>query len=129
MSNDTIREVRQRAEDAAHTAVGVGVLGFQQAQVRRRAAQARLADAARDAKVQATTLKGEARTAVGSLGADVKGRVEPVVARLGQRVDPLVADLRSRLEPAVETLETRVRRVVGGSTPSDEQPGSKPSDA
>ncbi len=58
MGNDPVRDLRQRAEDAAYTAVGVGVLGFQQAQVRRRAVQKRLATAGQDARVQAVTLTG-----------------------------------------------------------------------
>lgn len=120
MSTDTLRDVRQRAEDAAYTAVGVGVLGFQQAQVRRRAVQTRLAEAARGAREQATVLAGEARTTAESLGADVKGRVEPVVAGLSDRVDPLVTDVRTRVEPLIETFGSTVRRVLG----TEEQPAT-----
>jgi hypothetical protein len=128
MSSDTIRDVRQRAEEAAYTAVGVGVLGFQQAQVRRRAAQRRLVAAARDARGQATSLTGDARAFVESVGADVKGRVEPVVTQLGDRVDPVVADLRARLEPAVTGVPDRVRRIVRTSPTAKTGPtdGSAP---
>ena len=121
----TIRDVRQKAEDAAYTAVGVGVLGFQQAQVHRRHMQARLTDAARDARGQATSLGGEAWSAVEALGTEVRGRVEPVVSRLGERVDPLVADVRNRVEPVVTTVGSTVRRVAGQDTtppPSDTTP-------
>lgn len=127
MSTTTIREVRQKAEDAAYTAVGVGVLGFQQAQVRRREVQERLAEAARDARGQATSLGGEAWSAVEALGTDVRARVEPVVSRLGERVDPLVADVRARVEPVVTTVGTTVRRVAGHDAtppPSDTSPTS-----
>jgi hypothetical protein len=117
VSSDTIRDVRQRAEDAAYTAVGVGVLGFQQAQVHRRAVQERLAEAARDARGQATTLGGEAWSAVEALSTEVRERVEPVVSRLGERVDPVVADVRSRVEPVLATVGSTVRRVAGHDTP------------
>jgi len=62
MTNDTLRDLRQRAEDAAYTAVGVGVLGFQHAQVRRRAAQQRLVSATHDARTQAVTLSRSGQT-------------------------------------------------------------------
>jgi hypothetical protein len=112
-TTDTLRDVAQRAEDAAYTAVGVGVLGFQQAQVRRRAVQQRLAAATRDAREQAASLTGDARAAVETFGTEVKGRVEPVVTRLTERIDPLVTDVRSRVEPVLEQLTTNVRRAVG----------------
>ena len=118
MSITTIRGVRQRAEDVAYTAVGIGVLGFQQAQVRRRAVRARLAEATRGAREQATTLGGEAWSAVEALSTDVRGRVEPVVSRLGERVDPAVADVRARVEPVLATVGSTVRRVAGHDTPA-----------
>ena len=119
MSDDRLRDVRQRAEGAAYTAVGVGVLGFQQAQVRRRAAQARVAEVGRDARDQAATVTGDAWTTLESFGADLKGRVEPAVSRLGEQVDPWVTDLRSRVEPVLETIGVTVRRAIGVEPPSE----------
>lgn len=119
MSTDTIiRDARQRAEDAAYTVVGVGVLGFQQAQVRRRAAQGRLVEAAKTAREQATSLTTEAKAAAESVRTEVQARVEPVVTQLGERVDPLVADLRARVEPVLEQVGATVRRVVDEVTPT-----------
>ena len=115
MSNDTIRDARQRAEGAAYTAVGVGVLGFQQAQARGRAASARLATAGREAKGRAASLTKDARVAAGSLGTEVKQRLEPVVDRLGERVDPLVADVRARVAPVLENVSRTARRAVGAT--------------
>ena len=116
MSNDSVREVRQRAEGAAYTAVGVGVLGFQQAQARGRAASARLATIGREAKGRAASLTKDARAAAESLGTEVKQRVEPVVDRLGERVDPLVADVRARVAPVLENVSRTARRAVGTGT-------------
>ena len=110
MTNDPLRDLRQRAEDAAYTAVGVGVLGFQQAQVRRRAVQQRLVNASQGARDQAVTVTADARTALESLGAELKARVEPVVTRLGDQVEPLVADVRTRVEPVLESLGVATRR-------------------
>ena len=128
MSNDSVREVRQRAEGAAYTAVGVGVLGFQQAQARGRAASARLATIGREAKGRAASLTKDARAAAESLGTEVKQRVEPVVDRLGERVDPLVADVRARVAPVLESLSGTARRTAGatGTKATSRPAGPKP---
>ena len=110
MSSDPLRDLRQRAEDAAYTAVGVGVLGDQQAQVRRRAVQQRLVSASHDARAQAATLTGDARSALESFGTELKARVEPVVSRLGEQVEPWVADVRTRVEPVLESFGVATRR-------------------
>jgi len=115
VSNDTIRDVRQRAEGAAYTAVGVGVLGFQQAQAHGRAASARLATVGREAKGRASSLSKDARAAAESLSTEVKQRLEPVVDRLGERVEPVVADVRARVTPVLENLSGTARRTVGAT--------------
>ena len=107
MSNDTVRDVRQRAEDAAHTAVGVSVLGFQQAQARGKAASAHLATVGREAKGRAASLTRDARAAAGSLGTEVK-----------QRVEPVVADVRARVRPVLASLRDTARRTVGAPATS-----------
>ena len=68
--------VKKSVQDAAYIAVGVSVLGAQQAQFRVNEAQAKLGGAARDAQKTIETLAGE-----------VRDRVEPVVARLEERLD------------------------------------------
>src|SRR6202040_2833939 len=90
-STDTIiQDVRQRAEDAAYTAAGIGVLVFQQAQVLRRAAQEPVTETAKTARDQAATVAGEARAAAESVRTEVQARVEPVVTPLGERVEALL---------------------------------------
>jgi hypothetical protein len=128
VSNDTRRDVRQRAEDVAYTAVGVGVLGFQQVQARGRAASARLATVRQDAQGRAAALSKDARAAAESLGTEVKHRIEPVVDRLGQRVDPVVADVRARVTPVLENLSHTARRAVG-ATRDEEATSWKPAPA
>ncbi|HEX3622272.1 MAG TPA: hypothetical protein VHT97_08160 [Acidimicrobiales bacterium] len=72
--------------EAMYTAVGLGILGFQQAQVRRRQLQ-----------------KGLSR-----LAADVEERVDPVLddveARLSDEIRPLVASARTALRSAQQSL-------------------------
>jgi hypothetical protein len=68
-------DVRKTVTDTGYVAIGIGVLGIQQAQVRRREIQKRL---------------GETGGCLGAraqdLGAQVKDRLEPV---LGQALDVL----------------------------------------
>jgi hypothetical protein len=81
-----MEEVATRLRESLFTAVGFGVLGFQQAQVRRRQLQ-----------------KDLARLAV-----EVDERLDPVLddleARVSDDVRPLVAQARSALRTAQQSL-------------------------
>jgi hypothetical protein len=115
-------EIRKTLTDAGYVAVGLGVLGYQQAQVRRRELQQRLGSTggclnarAVDGKTKLDTLQqtvGEktqglrdtietrARSANGwaqEVGAQVKERIEPVV---GQVVDQVGERVKLRSNPA-----------------------------
>jgi hypothetical protein len=118
-------EIRKTLTDAGYVAVGLGVLGYQQAQVRRRELQQRLGTTggclnarAVDGKARLDTLQqtvGEkaqslrglrdnletqARSANGwaqELGAQVKERIEPVI---GQVVDQVGERVKIRSNPA-----------------------------
>jgi len=78
-------DIRKTAADTGYVIVGIGVLAFQQAQVRRREMQQRLAETGgcglRD-RIQ--TGGRETLDWAHELGAQVKDRIEPVV---GQVVD------------------------------------------
>jgi len=118
-------EIRKTLTDAGYVAVGLGVLGYQQAQVRRRELQQRLGSTggclnarAVDGKAKldtvaqtvgekAQSLRGlrdsietQARSANGwaqELGAQVKERIEPVI---GQVVDQVGERVKIRSNPA-----------------------------
>jgi hypothetical protein len=115
-------EIRKTLTDAGYVVVGLGVLGYQQAQVRRRELQQRLGSTggclnarAVDGKTKLDTLQqtvGEktqglrdtietqARSANGwaqELGAQVKERIEPVI---GQVVDQVGERVKLRSNPA-----------------------------
>ena len=75
-------DLRKTLTDTAYVTVGLGVLGFQQAQVRRRELQQRLADSggclnarARDGRAHLETFQ---HTAEG-IAQSVRDRIEPVV--------------------------------------------------
>ena len=87
-------DIRKTAADAGYVTVGIGVLAFQQAQVRRREVQKRLSESggclsarAADGKARLDTLQQTVDSVTQwaqELGTQVKDRIEPVV---GQVVD------------------------------------------
>lgn len=75
----------QTLKDAAYVTIGLGVIGFQKAQVRRQELLTAL-------KAQRGTLEaqaGEARTLVSALIKDLEERVEPVIENLEERLDDI----------------------------------------
>ncbi len=133
-------DLRKTAADAAYIAVGAGVLGFQQAQVRRREAGERIVTIAKDAQgvietktdalrslvtdtattsldTAATTLKTlDPRQWAEPVIGDVKQRVEPVIEQLkGISVAAPVQALPEQLGKAVEVGKARVQALRGQS--------------
>jgi hypothetical protein len=132
-------DLRKTAADAAYIAVGAGVLGFQQAQVRRREAGERLATIAKDAQsvveTRAATIRSRVTEgATGSLdtatatikGLDPRQWVEPVIGDVRQRVEPVIEQLKGlsasvpvqlpeQLNKAVEVGKARVQALRGQS--------------
>jgi hypothetical protein len=97
-------DVRKTLTDAGYIAIGLGVMGFQQAQVRRRELQERLESAAE---------------CVADRARDARGQLESLAGELGQRVEPLkdqvegrLGDLPERVTKAVEPVRTRVQSLV-----------------
>ena len=121
--------LKKTATDTAYIVVGVGVLGFQQAQVRRRDTLARVAALRRDARgtFQQRTDRIKARTegcagnlgsTVETVGSQVRAGAEAVGSQVKAGADivgtaaprgwvePVVGDIRVRVEPVVEQLRT-----------------------
>ena len=108
-------DVRKTLTDAGYIAIGLGVMGFQQAQTRRRELQERLEEAP-------GCVAGRVR--------DARGRVEGLAGELTQRVEPLreqvevriadlnlgtLADLPERVTKAVEPVRTRVQQLLSSA--------------
>jgi hypothetical protein len=132
-------DLRKTAADAAYIAVGAGVLGFQQAQVRRREAGERLATIAKDAQsvveTQAASIRslvtdgasGGLDTATSTIkGLDPRQWIEPVVGDVRQRVEPVITQIKGlptsvpvhvpeHLNKAVEVGKARVQAFRGES--------------
>lgn len=103
-------DLRKSATDAAYIAVGVGVLGFQQAQVRRRETQATVERWVKDLRAGAEELAGDPRQ-----------RVEPVVEELRNRVEPVVEQLQAlpeQLAKAIDAARARGKSLTGSAPTS-----------
>ena len=115
--------------DTGYIAVGLGVMGFQQAQIRARAARERvtevggcLASRARDVR---NTLDNQRQTARTQAQAQVRSTVARAGAlrdELGKRVEPVVGqvqaqlgDLPERVVQAMEPVAARVRELAGNA--------------
>jgi hypothetical protein len=113
--------------DAGYIAIGLAVMGYQQAQIRARAAQKRagvagtyVADRARDVRgtidTQAQTARTQAEAQVrstvaraGALRGEVGKRVEPVV----DQAKTQLGELPERVVQAMEPVAARVREISG----------------
>ena len=133
-------DLRKTAADAAYIAVGAGVLGFQQAQVRRKEAGERIATLAKDAQSVVETQAASIRSlvtdgATGSLdsatstlkGLDPRQWAEPVIGDVRMRVEPVIEQIKGlsasvpvqvpeQLNKAVEVGKARVQAFRGQST-------------
>jgi gas vesicle protein len=108
-------DVRKTLEDAAYITVGVGVIAFQQAQVRRREVQATFEKQAKDSRLKLESLAKDLGAKADAARSDVSGRVEPLVGDLRQRVEPIVEQLQSvpaQMKQAVEAGTSRARELV-----------------
>jgi hypothetical protein len=103
--NDLTTEVTTLARDAAYVAVGLGVLGFQKAQVQRNELRNRLGSDA--------TLEGrlsDVRTAVANGVQQLDGLVEGAVTIVESTLQPI----EEQLPPAARELARRARAQARG---------------
>lgn len=100
-------DLRKTAADAAYIAVGAGVLGFQQAQVRRREAGERIATLAKDAQTVLGSQSDTLRTRVTDTATAGIEQASATIKTLSPRqwVEPVIGDVRVRVEPVVEQLK------------------------
>ena len=133
-------DLRKTAADAAYIAVGAGVLGFLQAQVRRREAGDRLVTIAKDAQSLIESQTDALRSRVTDTATvgfesatstlktlDPRQWAEPVLGDVKQRVDPVIEQIKGisvtapvqalpeQLSKAVELGKARVQALRGQS--------------
>jgi len=126
--------VQKTLTDAGYIAVGLGVMGYQQAQTHARAACSRVSEAgsavaghARGARTtidtQTSTARTEAETQLRSAVARATAQAKEVRGHVEKRVEPVVgqvqaqlSDLPERVVQAMEPVAARMRELSGNAT-------------
>ena len=100
-------DLRKTAADAAYIAVGAGVLGFQQAQVRRREASDRITTFAKDAQDLLGSQSDALRIRVTETASSGIDTATSTLKTLNPRqwVEPVVGDVKQRVEPVIEQIK------------------------
>ena len=104
-------DVRKTVTDAGYIAIGLGVMGYQQAQTRRRELTGKL-DAvtdhlgARSREVQGFLAEGSRQ--VGARGVAARGRAEEQVQTTVSRVQELGDEVAKRVEPVVGQVQSQL---------------------
>jgi hypothetical protein len=115
--------------DAGYIAVGLGVMGFQQAQTRARAARGHVSEAGSCVAGRARDVRGKLGTQTKTARTQAESQVRQTVERagafkdeLGKRVEPVVGqvqaqlgDLPERVVQAMEPVAARVREIAGNA--------------
>ena len=113
--------------DAGYIVIGLGVMGYQQAQLRARAAQKRAGEAGTYVADRARGVRGTIDTQAQSARTQAETQVRNTVARagalrdeVGKRVEPVVGqakaqlgELPERVVQAMEPVAARVREMSG----------------
>ena len=104
-------DVRKTATDAGYIAIGLGVMGYQQAQTRRRELTGKLEACtghlgARSREVQGFLTEGSRQ--VSARGAAARDRAGAQVQSTVSRVQDLGNEVAQRVEPVVEQVQTQL---------------------
>ncbi len=111
-------DVRKTLTDAGYIAVGVGVLGFQQVQTRRREITDQLASTAsplhvvseqtKDLRLKVKSNLDRATEAAQTFTTDVRDRAKPTVEQVIDRIEALPDPVSKAAEPVVKAAKQLV---------------------
>jgi ABC-type transporter Mla subunit MlaD len=114
-------DVRKTLTDAVYIAVGVGVLGFQQVQTRRRELTEQLASNAsplhavsaqtKDLRLKVKSNLDRATEAAQTFTTDVRDRAKPTVEQVIDRIEALPDPVSKAAEPVIKAA----RQLVGAN--------------
>ncbi len=101
-SNKAFEEVSKTVKDAGYVVVGLGVIAFQRAQVRRRELTDLVKSNTKNLEVQVSEARGQLAKVVKT----VEEKLDPVVSQVEERLD----DVESRLPESARTLVQQARQ-------------------
>jgi len=107
-------DVRKTVTDAGYIAIGLGVMGYQQTQIRRRELAGKLGAVPgrfeeRGREVQGFLAEGSRQ--IGARGVAARGRAEQQVRATVSRVQELCEEVAKHIEPVVEQVQTQLGEI------------------
>ena len=108
-------DMTQTLKDTAYVAVGLGVIGFQRAQVARHDLTRSLAADQDRLQEQVRAHVEDVTSAVEAQLTDVKTQVAKAVTNLEETLEPVAKELESRLDEVEERLPEQVKVVVASA--------------
>jgi GTP1/Obg family GTP-binding protein len=100
-------DLTKTLKDAAYVTVGLGVLAFQKAQVRRR-----------EVEQQVQTQLSETQKQVERLARDLQGRLEPVIDQLTERLPGEVRTLVNQARDNAKGVQAQLRQLAARINPA-----------
>lgn len=108
-------DVTQTMKDTAYVAVGLGVLGFQRAQVARRELTSTLNTDTGKLQAQVKAQVEDVTSAVEAQISEVKTQLAKAVTSLEGTLEPVAKELEGRLDDVEERLPEQVKAVVASA--------------
>ena len=112
---DVSQNLSQSLKDTAYVAVGLGVLGFQRAQVARRELAATLAADRERLEASMRAQVEDLSTVLDTQMDEVRVQLGKAAATLEDVLEPVAKELEGRLDEVEERLPEQVRAVVASA--------------
>jgi ElaB/YqjD/DUF883 family membrane-anchored ribosome-binding protein len=104
-------DVRKTVTDAGYIAIGLGVMGYQQTQIRRRELTTKLGAVPAKVEERGREVQGflaEGTRQIGARGVAARGRAEEQVKATVSRVQELGDEVAKRVEPVVGQVQSQL---------------------
>jgi ElaB/YqjD/DUF883 family membrane-anchored ribosome-binding protein len=104
-------DVRKTVTDAGYIAIGLGVMGYQQTQIRRRELTTKLGAVPAKVEERGREVQGflaEGTRQIGARGVAARGRAEDQVKATVSRVQELGDEVAKRVEPVVGQVQSQI---------------------
>ncbi len=112
---DMTQTLTSKLKDTAYVAIGLGVLGFQRAQVARVDLTKNLAEDTGKLQAQVKAQVEDVTGAVEAQLSDVKTQVAKAVTSLEETLEPVAKELEGRLDEVGDRLPEPVKAVVASA--------------
>ena len=108
-------DVTQTMKDTAYVAIGLGVLGFQRAQVARRDLGATFSTDTAKLQEQIKVQVADVSDAVEAQLADVRTQLAKAVTSLEESLEPVTKQIEGRIDEVEDRLPEQVKAVVASA--------------